>query len=89
MQQRPVQRDLKLPSCLSLAGRNIHALDPYRMPGASALERGSRAAASILDSHCQANAGALPETVAINLWGLDAIKTKGESVAMVLHMVRP
>ena len=23
----------------------------------------------------------------VNLWGLDAIKTKGESVAIVLHMV--
>ena len=25
--------------------------------------------------------------MAVNLWGLDAIKTKGESVAIVLHMV--
>ncbi len=31
--------------------------------------------------------GAYPETVAVNLWGLDAIKTKGESVGIVLHMV--
>ena len=25
--------------------------------------------------------------MAVNLWGLDAIKTKGESVAMVLYLV--
>lgn len=25
--------------------------------------------------------------VQVNLWGLDAIKTKGESVAIVLHLV--
>ena len=31
--------------------------------------------------------GAYPETVAVNLWGLDAIKTKGESVGIVLHLV--
>jgi len=28
-----------------------------------------------------------PETVAVTLWGLDAIKTKGESVAILLALV--
>ena len=28
-----------------------------------------------------------PVYVQVNLWGLDAIKTKGESVAIVLHLV--
>lgn len=28
-----------------------------------------------------------PETIAVNLWGLDAIKTKGESVAIALTLV--
>ena len=69
------------------AGRNIHALDPYRMPSAAALERGSEAARLIVESHRRQNGGAFPETVAVNLWGLDAIKTKGESVAIVLHLV--
>ena len=32
-----------------------------------------------LQAHRQANDGAWPETVAVNLWGLDSIKTKGES----------
>lgn len=57
------------------------------MPGPAAEARGTQAAQAILDAHRAANGGAYPETVAINLWGLDAIKTKGESVAMVLHMV--
>lgn len=68
-------------------GRNIHALDPYRMPSPAAMERGAAAAQAILDAHTAANGGALPETVAVNLWGLDAIKTKGESVAIALYMV--
>eukprot|EP00878_Enallax_costatus_P008487 GHUV01008871.1.p1 GENE.GHUV01008871.1~~GHUV01008871.1.p1 ORF type:complete len:841 (+),score=266.38 GHUV01008871.1:478-3000(+) len=68
-------------------GRNIHALDPYRMPGPAAEARGAAAAEAILTAHREQNNGAYPETVAINLWGLDAIKTKGESVGMVLHMV--
>jgi magnesium chelatase subunit H len=57
-------------------GRNIHALDPYRMPGPAAEARGAAAAQAVLDAHRAANGGAWPETVAINLWGLDAIKTK-------------
>lgn len=69
------------------AGRNIHALDPYRMPSPAALARGAAVADAILDAHRAANAGAWPETLAVNLWGLDAIKTKGESVAIVLRLV--
>ncbi|KAL3147924.1 Magnesium chelatase, variant 2 [Trebouxia sp. C0010 RCD-2024] len=68
-------------------GRNIHALDPYRMPSQAALERGAAAAQAILKAHRDANNGTYPETVAVNLWGLDAIKTKGESVAIVLYLV--
>lgn len=48
-----------------LAGRNIHALDPYRMPSPAALQRGTEVAASILSSHCEANSGAWPETIAV------------------------
>jgi magnesium chelatase subunit H len=69
-------------------GRNIHALDPYRMPSPAAMERGLQIAESILQSH-RANDvhGAYPETVAVSLWGLDAIKTKGESVGILLALV--
>jgi len=68
-------------------GRNIYATDPYRMPSPAAIARGSRAAAAVLAQHRAANRGAFPEAVSVNLWGLDAIKTRGESVAMVLHFV--
>lgn len=69
-------------------GRNIHALDPYRMPSPAAMERGLQIAESILQSHRDKDAdGAYPETVAVSLWGLDAIKTKGESVGILLALV--
>ena len=68
-------------------GRNTYALDPYRMPSKSAFRRGALAAERILDQHRAANGGAYPETVAVTMWGLDAIKTKGESVAMALALV--
>ncbi|XRB01360.1 magnesium-chelatase subunit ChlH [Pycnococcus provasolii] len=68
-------------------GRNVHALDPYRMPSASATTRGGAVARAILAKHVADNDGVYPETVSVNLWGLDAIKTKGESVAVALELV--
>eukprot|EP00521_Asterionellopsis_glacialis_P007064 CAMPEP_0195282078 /NCGR_PEP_ID=MMETSP0707-20130614/1119_1 /TAXON_ID=33640 /ORGANISM="Asterionellopsis glacialis, Strain CCMP134" /LENGTH=1110 /DNA_ID=CAMNT_0040341029 /DNA_START=15 /DNA_END=3347 /DNA_ORIENTATION=- len=68
-------------------GRNIHALDPYRMPSAGAWARGGKAALEIIKQHRQMHNGEYPETVAVTLWGLDAIKTRGESVAIVLAFV--
>lgn len=67
-------------------GRNIHALDPYRMPSPAAYERGRAIAQSILTQHLQ-DQGTYPETVAVMLWGLDAIKTKGESIGILLELV--
>lgn len=68
-------------------GRNIHALDPYRMPSAAAWERGSAVARNIVKQHQEEHGGAYPETVAVMLWGLDAIKTRGESLAIALALV--
>lgn len=67
-------------------GRNIHALDPYRMPSPGAYERGREIAKKIIAQHL-AEYGKYPETVAVMLWGLDAIKTKGESLGILLELV--
>ncbi len=67
-------------------GRNIHALDPYRMPSPAAYERGREIARKILDQHLQEH-HSYPETIAVLLWGLDAIKTKGESLGILLELV--
>ncbi|ARV61047.1 magnesium chelatase subunit H [Nostocales cyanobacterium HT-58-2] len=67
-------------------GRNIHALDPYRMPSAAAYERGREIGRKIIAQHLQEHE-TYPETVAVLLWGLDAIKTKGESLGILLELV--
>ncbi|MBD2197408.1 MULTISPECIES: magnesium chelatase subunit H [Calothrix] len=67
-------------------GRNIHALDPYRMPSPAAYERGREIAQKIIAQHLQEHRK-YPETVAVMLWGLDAIKTKGESLGILLELV--
>jgi len=74
-------------------GRNIYSLDPFRMPSATAVARGARSADAILQAHASSysssdlSSSLYPETVAVNLWGLDAIKTRGESVGIVLRLV--
>ncbi len=67
-------------------GRNIHALDPYRMPSPAAYVRGREIAQKIINQHLQEHQK-YPETVAVMLWGLDAIKTKGESLGILLELV--
>ncbi|MDJ0595693.1 MAG: magnesium chelatase subunit H [Pleurocapsa sp. MO_226.B13] len=67
-------------------GRNIHALDPYRMPSPAAYERGKEIARKIIQQNLEEK-GAYPETVAVMLWGLDSIKTKGESLGILLELV--
>ncbi|MBE9116179.1 magnesium chelatase subunit H [Lusitaniella coriacea LEGE 07157] len=67
-------------------GRNIHALDPYRMPSPAAYERGREIARKIIAQQLEEQ-GTYPETVAVMLWGLDTIKTKGESIGILLELV--
>ncbi len=67
-------------------GRNIHALDPYRMPSPAAYERGREIGRKLIAQHV-AEQGTYPETVAVMLWGLDVIKTKGESLGILLELV--
>ncbi|MGA9378716.1 MAG: magnesium chelatase subunit H [Phormidium sp.] len=67
-------------------GRNIHALDPYRMPSPAAYERGREIGQKIIAQNLKEN-GQYPETIAVMLWGLDAIKTKGESLGILLELV--
>eukprot|EP00960_Hanusia_phi_P025876 745925-Hanusia_phi.AAC.5 len=68
-------------------GRNIHALDPYRIPSKVAMARGKAAAELSIALHRKDNKDEYPETIAVNLWGLEAIKTRGESVGIVLGLV--
>ena len=69
------------------SGRNIHSIDPWRIPSVLAFKRGSIIAESIIKKHLDENDGCYPETIAQVLWGLDTIKTKGEAVAVVIRLL--
>lgn len=67
-------------------GRNIHGFDPFRLPSAFAVADGARQAERLLERHCEENP-ALPETVAIVLWGTDNLKSEGAQMAQVLALM--
>lgn len=76
---------LRTPAILP-TGRNLHGFDPFRIPSPFAVVDGARQAQRILDRH-MADGGALPETVAIVLWGTDNLKNEGGPIAQALALI--
>jgi magnesium chelatase subunit H len=68
------------------SGRNIHGIDPWRLPTDLALERGRRMAEALLQKHLIEH-GSLPRTVAQALWAMDTIKSEGEGLGVVLALI--
>ncbi len=67
-------------------GRNLHGFDPFRIPSAFALQDGARQAEKLL-ARAHQDAGALPETVAMVLWGSDNLKNEGGPIAQALWLM--
>lgn len=68
-------------------GRNIHSLDPFRVPTDAAFARGTKIAEALLTHYQAGHEGDYPETIAQVLWGLDTIKTKGETIGTVVALI--
>jgi magnesium chelatase subunit H len=68
------------------SGRNLHGFDPFRIPSAFAVRDGARQADRLLERY-QQDAAALPETVAMVLWGTDNLKTEGGPIAQALWLM--
>ncbi len=67
-------------------GRNIHGFDPFRLPSAYAVRDGAEQAQRLID-RSMADAGHLPETVAMVLWGTDNLKSEGSQIAQALALM--
>jgi magnesium chelatase subunit H len=76
---------LRTPAVLP-TGRNLYGFDPFRMPTAYAVQDGAKQADLILSRH-KAESGALPETVALLLWGSDNLKSEGGPLAQALWLL--
>jgi magnesium chelatase subunit H len=67
-------------------GRNLHGFDPFRIPSAFAILDGARQAARLLARHL-ADGHALPESVALVLWGSDNLKSEGGPIGQALALL--
>ena len=67
-------------------GRNLHGFDPFRIPSAFALVDGARQAARLIERHLK-DGNALPESVALVLWGTDNLKSEGGPIAQALALL--
>ncbi len=67
-------------------GRNLHGFDPFRIPSAFAVREGAQQAAKLLERHVSGG-NALPESVALVLWGTDNLKTEGGPIAQALALM--
>ncbi|MCR9270326.1 MAG: magnesium chelatase subunit H [Hyphomonadaceae bacterium] len=67
-------------------GRNIHGLDPCRMPTGFALRDGARQTQVLLD-RLKTDQGELPQSIAMVLWGADNLKSEGAQLAQVLALL--
>ncbi len=76
---------LRTPDILP-TGRNLHGFDPFRIPSAFAVRDGARQADTLLARH-RKDGHALPETIAMVLWGTDNLKTEGGPIAQVLWLM--
>jgi magnesium chelatase subunit H len=76
---------LRTPSILP-TGRNLHGFDPFRIPSAYAVKDGARQAERLLARHA-ADGHALPESIALVLWGTDNLKTEGGPIGQALALM--
>ncbi len=76
---------LRTPEILP-TGRNLHGFDPFRIPSAFAVKDGAAQAERLLARHTK-DGNALPETVAIVLWGTDNLKNEGGPIGQVLALM--
>lgn len=71
-------------------GRNFYGVDPKALPSQLSWDVGVRLGDALLERHVQED-GRPPETVGIVVWGTAAMRTHGDDVAEILHLlgVRP
>jgi magnesium chelatase subunit H len=67
-------------------GRNVHGFDPFRIPSRWAMTDGAQQAQRLLARHL-ADGNALPESIALVLWGTDNLKTEGGPIAQALALM--
>ena len=71
-------------------GRNFYSVDPKTIPSPAAWETGKQLAQSLLEKYLEEEGG-YPEMVGLVVWGTSAMRTHGDDIAQILHLlgIRP
>jgi len=67
-------------------GRNTYQLDPTNIPTETAMERGRRIAEKYIEKFYREH-GRYPRAVSVVLWAFETMKTGGETVAAIFHLL--
>jgi len=67
-------------------GRGMYAFDPRLIPTPAAQARGKLAAEKLLGAYHKKH-NAYPSTIALILWGFETMKTGGDTIALILHLL--
>ncbi len=72
-------------------GRNTYQFNPDLIPTPLACRRGEEVARQVIECYQKENEGRFPETVAVVLWGFETMKTQGETIGEIFHLlgIRP
>ena len=67
-------------------GRNLHGFDPFRIPSIFAVKDGAKQAEKIVQKFID-DGNALPESIAMVLWGSDNLKSEGGQIGQALALM--
>jgi magnesium chelatase subunit H len=76
---------LRTPAVLP-TGRNLHGFDPFGIPSTFAVRDGARQAERLIERY-RVDGNALPESIAMVLWGTDNLKSEGAPIGQVLALM--
>ena len=69
-------------------GRNMYQFNPELIPTVLACERGAVVASQVLHTYREMNeTREYPETVGVVLWGLETMRTQGETVGEIMSLI--
>ncbi len=68
------------------SGRGMYAFDPRLIPTVAAEVRGKKSANLLIEFYLK-KYGKYPESVGIVLWGFETMKTGGDTIATILHLL--
>jgi cobaltochelatase CobN len=77
---------LRSPSVIP-SGRNPYQFNPDLVPTELACRRGEVIARQVIECYQAEHDGVFPETVATILWGFETMKTQGETVGEIFHLI--